>query len=138
MKKGTIAIIVGIIVGGLFVALGESMSAYIFPLEKPIPTDPALLNDYIENDVPFGSKLVVVMNWIIAAFVAAIASTFISGRNSPKPMLASVGVLNILTLINLFIVYHPKWMWITCLFTFIPVGYIAYFLIRKKKTDAGA
>lgn len=135
MKRGTIAIIVGIIVGGLFVALGESMSTYIFPLEKPIPADPALLSDYIENDVPFGSKMVIVLNWIVAAFVAALASTFISGRTSPKPMLASVGVLNILTLINLFIIYHPKWMWITCLLTFIPVGYIAYFLIRKKNAD---
>lgn len=135
MKRGTIAIIVGIIVGGLFVALGESMSTYIFPLEKPIPTDPTLLSDYIENDVPFGSKLVVVLNWIVAAFIAALASTYISGRTSPKPMLASVGVLNILTLMNLFIIHHPKWMWITCLVTFIPIGYIAYFLIRKKETN---
>lgn len=138
MKRGTIAIIVGIIVGGLFVALGESMSGYLFPLEKPIPTDPALLSDYIENDVPFGSKLVVVLNWIVAAFIAALTSTFISGRTSPKPMLASVGVLNILTLMNVLIIYHPKWMWIASLFTFIPVGYIAYFLIRKKKTDENA
>jgi hypothetical protein len=135
MKKGTIAIIVGIIVGGLFVALGESMSYYLFPLENPIPTDRSLMNDFVENEVPLGAKVVLVMNWIVAAFTASILSTFISGRTSPKPMLASVGVLNILTLINLFIMPHPKWMWITSIFVFIPMGYIAYFLIRKKKTD---
>ncbi len=135
MKRGTIAIIVGIIVGGLFVALGESMSYYLFPLETPFPADRALMNDFVENEVPLGAKIVVVMNWIIAAFTAAIVSTFISGRTSPKPMLASVGVLNILTLINLFILPHAKWMWIASLVSFIPIGYIAYFLIRKKKTD---
>lgn len=137
MKKGTIAILVGIIIGGLFVALGEVMSTYIFPLEKPIPTDPSLMSDYIENDVPLAPKIVVVLNWIIAAFVAGIVSTFISGRTSPKPMLASVGVLNILTLMNLLIILHPGWMWIASLFVFIPIGYVAYFLIRKKNTNEG-
>lgn len=138
MKKGTIAIIVGIIVGGLFVALGESMSYYLFPIDAPFPTDRALMNDFMENQVPMGAKMVVVMNWIVAAFVSAIVSTFISGRTSPKPMLATVGVLNVLTLINLFILPHPKWMLITSLVAFIPIGYIAYFLIRKKKTDESA
>lgn len=137
MKKSTIAIIVGIIVGGLFVALGESMGHYLFPAEKPYPTDPTLIADYIENDVPFMSKLAVVINWGFAAFLAGIASTFISGRTSPKPMLASVGVLNILALINLLVLPHPKWMLISGLLVFIPLGYIAYFLIRKKKTDEG-
>jgi hypothetical protein len=135
MKKGTIAILVGIIVGGLFVALGEVMSTYIFPPENPAPADPTLMSDYIENEVPLTSKIVVVMNWIIAAFVTGIVSTFISGRTSPKPMLASTGVLTILTLMNILIIPHPKWMWIACLLVFIPIGYVAYFLIRKKKTD---
>ncbi len=137
MKRGTIAILVGIIIGGLFVALGEVMSTYIFPVEKPIPTDPTLMSDYIENDVPLTSKIVVVLNWVIAAFVAGIVSTFISGRTSPKPMLASVGVLNILTLMNLLIILHPGWMWIASLIVFIPIGYVAYFLIRKKNTNEG-
>lgn len=138
MKKRTIAIVVGIIIGGLFIALGESLSTYIFPLKEPFPTDPALMSDFIENDVPFGSKLVVVINWALSAFVAAIVSTFISGRTSPKPMLAVVGVLNALTLIQLFILPHPKWMWISSFILFIPVGFIAYFLIRKKDVHEGA
>lgn len=137
MKRRTIAIVVGIIIGGLFIALGESLSTYLFPLEEPIPTDPTLIGDYMEHDVPFGSKLIIVINWALSAFIAAVASTFISGRNSPKPMLAVVGVLNVLTLIQLLIFPHPKWMWISSFLVFIPIGYIAYFLIRKKKTDEG-
>lgn len=138
MKKGTIAILVGIIIGALLVAVGQVMSTYIFPLEKPIPTDPTLLADYIENDMPLAPHIVVVFNWIIAAFVAGIVSTFISGRTSPKPMLASGGVLTLLTLMNLLIILHPKWMWVACVLIFIPVGYVAYFLIRKKNTDEAA
>ncbi len=39
MKKNTIAIIVGIIIGGLFVAMGDTLSTYLFPSQNPIPTD---------------------------------------------------------------------------------------------------
>lgn len=135
MKRRTTAIVTGIIIGGLFIALGQALSTYVFPLETPIPIDHTLMADYIENDISFGAKMVIVINWAISAFVAAIVSTFISGRNSPKPMLAVVGVLNILTLIQLFIIPYPKWMWISSFLVFIPIGYVAYFLIRKKNTD---
>ncbi len=137
MKRRTLAIVVGIIIGGLFIAIGESLSTYIFPLEHPIPTDHALIADFYENDVSFGAKFVIVLNWIISAFVAAMASTFISGRDSAIPMLAAVGVLNFLTLIQTLLVPYPKWMLIASFLIFIPVGYIAYFLIRKKKTHEG-
>ncbi|WP_430406059.1 hypothetical protein [Fluviicola sp.] len=87
MKRRTLAIVVGIIIGGLFIALGDSFSAYIFPLEFPIPTDRALIPDFYENEVSFGFKFVIVLNWVISAFVAAIASTFISGETLSFPCL---------------------------------------------------
>lgn len=138
MKRRTLAIVVGIIIGGLFIALGDILSTYIFPLEYPAPTDRALLAEFYENDVSAGAKLVIVINWVISAFVAAIVSTFISGKNSPIPMLAVVGVLNFLTLIQLLIIPYPNWMLITSFFIFIPIGYAAYFLIRKKMLNEEA
>lgn len=137
MKRRTLAIVVGIILGGLFIALGDSLSTYLFPLESPIPTDRILIADFYENEVSFGFKFTIVLNWVISAFVAAIASTYISGRDSSIPMLAAVGVLNFLTLLQIILTPYPKWMLISSLLIFIPIGYIAYFLIRKKKTDEG-
>ncbi|AEA42883.1 hypothetical protein [Fluviicola taffensis] len=135
MKKSTIAILVGIIIGGLFVALGETLAPALFPPKTPYPTDPTKVADFIANDLPFMYKFVLVLNWGIAAFLAGILSTAISGRTSLQPMLASVAVLNILVLINSFLRGYPQWMIITSLFLFIPLGLIAYFLIRKKKVD---
>lgn len=135
MNRTTIAIILGIIIGGLFVALGDSLSSYLFPLEKPLPTDRALMAAFYETEIPFGSKLVIVINWVFSAFIAGIVSTFVSGRTSFKPMIAAIFVLNVLALIKLVLDYYPNWMTIACLFAFIPTGFVAYFLIRKKKTD---
>lgn len=138
MNRKTIAIVLGIIIGGLFVALGDSLSSYLFPLDKPYPTDRALVGEFIENEVPLGTKLVIVINWAFAAFLASIVSTFVSGRTSFKPMFATIVVLNVLALIQSVLNYYPNWMLVSCLFIFIPVGFIAYFLIRKKKTDEAA
>jgi hypothetical protein len=135
MKKSTIGILVGIIIGGLFIALGETLAPYLSPPDKPYPTDPSKLAEFIANDVPFMSKFIVVLNWGIAAFIAGIISTFISGRTTIQPMLGSVAVLNILVLINSFLKAYPQWMIISSLLLFIPFGLIAYFLIRKKKVD---
>jgi hypothetical protein len=137
MKRRTLAIVVGIILGGLFIALGDSLSSYLFPLESPIPTDRILIPDFYETEVPFGFKFTIVLNWVISAFVAAISSTLISGRDSSIPMLAAVGVLNFLTLLQIILTPYPKWMLISSLLIFIPIGYIAYFLIRKKTTNEG-
>lgn len=138
MNRKTIAIVLGIIIGGLFVALGDSLSLYLFPPSKPFPIDRALMAEFVETEVPFGAKLIIVSNWVFSAFVAGIVSTFISGRTSFKPMLASIVVLNVLALIKLMLGYYPNWMTIACLLAFIPTGFIAYFLIRKKKTDEAA
>lgn len=135
MNRKTIAIVLGIIIGGIFVALGDSLSSYLFPLDKPYPTDRSLVAEFVENEVPLGSKLVIIFNWGFAAFVAAIVSTFVSGRTSFKPMFATIVVLNVLALVQSVLAAYPNWMLVTCLFTFIPLGFIAYFLIRKKKTD---
>lgn len=117
-------------------AIGEQFVMGMFPASVPPPTDPALWGEYLENEVPFISKLLVILNWALAAFIAGIASTLIAGRRTMKPMLASVGVLNILAFINMMMHPHPVWMWISGLVAFIPVGLFAYYLIRKKKDES--
>lgn len=135
MNRKTIAIVVGIIIGGLFVALGEQFVMNLFPAAKPAPTDPALWGEYLKNDVSFISKLLVILNWGFASFIAGLISTLIAGRRTISPMLASVGVLNIMAIINMMMHPHPTWMWVSAFLAFIPVGLIAYFLIRKKKDE---
>lgn len=132
MNRSTIAILVGVIIGGFFITVGETFIHSTFPAKSPVPTDPALWEDYLTNEVPFISKIGIVINWAFSAFVAGIFGTWISKRITMKPMLASVGVLNILALINLLMLPHPAWMWICGLLAFLPSGLLAYFLIRKK------
>lgn len=128
-----IAVIIGVILGGFFVAFGETMLTYIIPNMKP-PTnaDLASMATYVEN-IPFSAKIGLVINWGVAGFVGATATTFIQGRTHYKPMLVTIGILQLLTYMNMMILWgHPLWMWIAATFIYIIVGFISYFLIRKK------
>lgn len=132
-----IAVIIGVILGGFFVAFGETMLTFIFPSMKP-PTsiDITNLSTYVEN-IPFSAKIGLVINWAVAGFIGATATTFIQGRTHYKPMLVTVGILQLLTYMNMMILWgHPLWMWVAATFIYVIAGFTSYFLIRKKNGHA--
>lgn len=135
MNRNTIAIVVGVVLGGVFVALGERMGMMFFPAKAPMPADPNLWSSYLENDVPMMAKLFVIINWGLSAFLSAIIVSILSKRITVKPVLATVGILNAFAFITMLMLPHPTWMWIASLFVFFPIGFIAYRLIRKKKEN---
>jgi predicted MFS family arabinose efflux permease len=119
-----------------FFAGTESLVHQLVPMD-PLPKNPTIeqLTNYTEN-IPTFIFIVLVFGWIVAAFIAGIVSTFIDGRTSAKPMMISVGIIQLLTYLNMLLVPgHPIWMVITVTLTFLPAGFIAYLLIRKKKED---
>jgi hypothetical protein len=122
--------------GVVFVAMGESIANSLIPL-APLPKHPSTeeLTLYIRN-IPFAHLLILTINYIIAGFAAGIISTFIQGRTDWKPMITAVGIIQLLTYLNfIFLPGHPAWMWLAVTFLYIPSGFTAYFLIRKKKQN---
>lgn len=135
MNRKSIAIVLGVVFGGLFVALGERMGMMFFPTDKPMPANPDLWVSYLENDVPLFAKLFVILNWGIASFLSSVLVSVITKRESIKPVLAVVGILNAFAFITMLTLPHPLWMWIASLFAFFPIGIVAFLLVRKKKSD---
>lgn len=136
MTRRIIAVVLATLTGVAFIFFGEALGHYLFPAKSPLPVNPEEWSTYIETEVPFLSKLVVLISYVLAAFAAGIVSTFVSGRTTMKPMLGSVAILNGLAFFNMLYIPHPTWMWIGALIAFFPFGIIAYFLIRKKQADA--
>lgn len=129
--RNVIAIILGVIFGGLFIVFGEIVSHSLFPSTMDFPSDPALWKEYMAN-VPTMNLVMIVISWGFGAFVAGIISTWIQGRTNYRPMLISVAILQVFAYLNMLTFPHPGWMWLTATFEFIPLGLIAYFIIRKK------
>lgn len=132
MNKRVIAVVISVLAGGTIIFFGENLGHYLFPAENPMPTDLTQIPAYIQNDVPFMAKLFVLISYAVGAFVGGIFSSAITGRTTMRPMLATVAILMGLALFNFLYIPHPSWMWIGLLLAFFPMGFLAYFLIRKK------
>ena len=129
-----ISVVLGIIFGGFFIAFGEIVVHSLFPSDLPLPTNAFERSTFVAQTSTF-QLVLVLMGWAIAAFVAASVTTFIQGRTEWKPMLITVSILQLFAYMNMFMIPHPGWMWATATFLFIPIGFINYFLIRKRKKD---
>ena len=134
MVRNTLAVVIGIVIGVVLIALGEATIHVLFPIGK-IPTEPEELAHFMEN-VPTVNKAFLVINWGIAAFIAATVTTLIQGRKDFKPVLITVGILQLLTYMNMLMVPgHPAWIWLSVTFMYVIIGFIAYRLLRKKHVE---
>lgn len=132
MFRKVLAVALGIITGGLVVAAGETFIHSIFPIGE-IPTDRAELAELVAG-MPLAGKIMVVLNWALAGFLAASITNIVQGRTNFRPMLVTVGVLQLLTYMNMIMVPgHPGWMWLLATFLYIIVGFTSYVLLKKRE-----
>lgn len=130
------AIIIGLIIGGVIIAGGEtlihSFSSLNVPSENATQKE---LFDYVQQ-IPVFLKLLLVINWGVSVFIACLTASFIQGRTAIKPSIIVAGILQLLIYMNMMLMPgHPTWVVITTTIMCIPLGMIAHFLIRKKKTE---
>lgn len=134
-----LAVIIGLIVGGVFIAGGEtvlhSLSGIKVPSENATQKE---LFDYVQQ-IPVLLKVLLVVNWGISVFIAGLVAAFIQGRTSMKPSLIVAGILQLFMYMNMLLIPgHPTWVVITTTIMCVPLGLFSYLLVRKKGKDATA
>ncbi len=114
--RSVLAVVAGIVSGGLTVAVVEVMNSLAFPPPEELDlSDQAALMKWIQT-LPVTAFVVVVLGWMLGGFVA----TYVGRRVAPDRMVQS-GIIPLVvflaaTVMNLFTIPHPWWMW--------PVGLI--------------
>lgn len=134
--RRVLAVIIGLIVGGVFIAGGESVLHSLSGIK--VPNENATqkeLFDYVQQ-IPVLLKVLLVINWGISVFIGGLVAAFIQGRTSMKPSIIVAGILQLFMYMNMLLIPgHPTWVVITTTVMCIPLGMIAHFMIRKKKKD---
>ena len=135
MARNIIAILISVTVGVVFIAFGEFAIQMLYPIGK-VPEDPEQITRFMEK-IPTINHVSLVINWAFAAIVAATLATWIQGRTDFKAVLGTVGILQLLTYMNLLMLPgHPAWIWISATIMYIPIGYITYRIFKKKHVES--
>lgn len=110
--RGALAVLVGILGGGVVVGLVEMINMIFFPMPKDLdPKDAEALKTYVST-LPTTALLVVVFAWIAGVFVGACLARRIAFRQGVGPSLLVTLFFVILVVVNLLGVPSPIWMWI--------------------------
>ena len=120
MLRRLLAVIVGIVIGAVVIGLIQGVLAIISPPPAELDwQDTEAINAYI-SQLPVWKLLLVVVSYIIGAWVAGFAAARITDAQ-PDLVGGICGVgLTIFALMNLISYDHPWWFWILALIVSIP------------------
>lgn len=131
MIRNIIAIVIGTSIGGTLIAAGMFAFNLLYPsVETRISSDE--FEGYIQSASTM-NQISLVFSWALCGFIAACVTTVIQGRTDFKPVLVSVGILQLITYMTMLMM--PKysiWTWLSVTVLYISVGLIAYRLLRKE------
>lgn len=125
MGKKIVAVIVGVIAGMAAMMLINVLSVRLYPMPEGLDTtDKATMVAYIAG-VPMGAKLLVLVSWMVSAFVGGLVAAVIAPQGSGRTMAILVGAFLMLGgIMNAVMIPHPMWMMIIGLLQYIPLAHL--------------
>jgi len=132
MIRTLVAVVVGVLIGGVLVAAIEALSMRAFPV--PVGFDaanPASVRELMLQ-IPLGALILVLLAWSVGAF----GGGWTGARIAPRSYLL-VGLIVGLALwcaglVTLILVPHPLWFWFPALLLPIPFALLGARIARPR------
>jgi hypothetical protein len=136
MARMILAVLAGVIAGGIVTGVLEALGHMAMPLpEGLIPED---LNDREALNaalaqVPDANRVAVIAAWAGGALMAGWVTTTLARRHHLALALVAGGGLLFAGLSNLILIPSPLWMWAFGLAVFLPMAWLGYRLAGKRR-----
>jgi len=122
MLKRVLAVIVGLIAGGILISLVEMVSNYVYPMPGDLDTsDLDALAEHIAN-LPIGAFLMVLLAHMVGGFGAGFVAAKIGGSRGPALVVG--GLLFALGAITIAMIPHPLWFAVASLACYFPCAWV--------------
>jgi hypothetical protein len=131
MLRSFVSLIVGILAGGLTVAIGEALSHQLFP---PPPGADFSTREGAAAAIaaaPMAARWTVIAVYVVGAAVGGFVATRLARADTALAALAVGGVLTLGGISNIISFPHPWWMVIATLVVFIPAALAGGRLARR-------
>ncbi|WP_300545296.1 hypothetical protein [Maricaulis sp.] len=134
MLRNILAVIAGIVAGGIGVGVFEWLGHMAFPLQPALMaqlSDPETFREAAAQ-VPDINRLAVVAAWALGALVAGAVTAFVARRRHTGLALIAGGGLLFAGLSNLIMIPSPLWMWALGLAVFMPMAWLGARLVPHR------
>ncbi len=132
MGKKILAVIIGLIVGGLVIMGIESINILRFPWPEGLNLeDKDAFAEYVQG-LPVSALITVLLAHIAGALVAGFLSTKIAAANNYTLAVICGVILLAGAVVNLFMIPHPVWFMVVNVLTIIPAALLGSKLAIKE------
>ncbi|MBL8795141.1 MAG: hypothetical protein JNM56_14625 [Planctomycetia bacterium] len=134
MLRSILAVVLGIIVGGITVGVVEFTGHTIYPPPPDLDaSNREALSAYIAT-APIAVLLFVMAAWVLGAFTGGLVAAWI-GRRAPVVHALIIGGFILLSGIASMLYYpHPAWFWVVGIVTVPSAAYAAARLVGPSRT----
>lgn len=112
MMKSILSILVALFAAVIVIYIVESFSHMMYAMPEGMDLqDKQAMEDWIRT-LPFGAMVLVLLAWFSGATVGGFIASFMDRDNAMRSSMVVGMLLLIITLVNLFEIPHPVWMWV--------------------------
>ena len=134
MIRSILAVIAGVVAGGVVVGLLEVLGHRLFPLPDDLLqelADPERFREAAAR-IPDINRLAVIAAWAGGALAAGAVTAFVARRFHTGLALIAGGGLLFAGLNNLILIPSPLWMWALGLAVFLPMAWLGARLVPHR------
>lgn len=132
MVKKILAVLAGVLAGGLVIFLVERIAHSIYPPPEWLdPAKPETIARYVD-EAPVATLLFVLLSWALGSLAGGITATLVCNDRKSVYALTAGTLLLLLGIVNLIMIPHPPWFMAVTVFVYIPPAWLGYRLVRKK------
>jgi hypothetical protein len=117
-----IAILSGVISGGIVVGLVESVGHLIWPPPPALDLADAKALELLMESIPTAAIVMVLIAWIVGAFAGGIVAQKVNKMPGIMPSIATGLILTSFGVITMLAIPHPIWMWVFGVLTPLPAA----------------
>lgn len=136
MRYKYLAVALGLFVGIVLIVLSEQISGLIYPMPADIdPTNMDAINGFMRNGASIEMFWVVLLGYAFGTFAGGFTASWFEKLQTVRLRAALItgGILMAFGLMNLFVIYHPIWFWISSLLIYLPAAWLGGQLAMRIK-----
>lgn len=131
MIRKILAVLGGLVSGGIVISLVEMVARMLHPLPAGIKMDDMAALAEHASKAPLSAQIVVLIGYALGAITAGYISTLIAKDGNKIYAVICAALFFIATIINLSMIVTPVWFWVIALLLWTPLALFGHKLALR-------